>query len=108
MSIGRWDAERAWTLSAWRPRGIPTNRSKVPGTLRLILKPAHFYFASSAAPATEKREWEDPAVLRCKIASSGMAAATGRFSAPSLSDFQAPRWPAEPCRATTLGGLLTT
>src|SRR5271170_3930056 len=27
MSIGRWDAARAWTLSAWRPRGIPTRRS---------------------------------------------------------------------------------
>ena len=75
---------------------------------RLILKPAQCYFASSAALVMAKREWVDRAVLRCRIACSAMAAATGRFSAPLLSDFQARRWPAELCRATILGGWSLT
>src|SRR5580658_6836545 len=108
MSIGRWDAARAWTSSAWPPRGIPTNRSKARGDLRLILKPGRSYFASNAALAMDKREWADPAVLRCRIGCSAMAAAIGPFFAPSLSGFQALRWPAELCRATTLGGWLPT
>src|SRR5271156_4240398 len=90
------------------PRGIPTSRSKARGDLRLILKPGRSCFASSAAPAMEKREWGDPAVLRCGIACSAMAAATGRFSAPSLSGFQERRWLAELCRAKIPGGWLPT